>query len=513
MYDISKISQYIINDLKCEKLILNIGPVSAHNYHQENDPVTYGLHYKTGDVSFLNYALRYGFLNPKYGKTKLETFEMDSFVQGAHDVFNPDTGAYDKSRRDIENIGYLEDYLVAYPVFANYPPNAKPLTSMDCFLDDMHTITDLCEEKGIDLEVVIFPMYGDYATYYSYEDIEMFYKELVEITDFWDFSLSSLSKDPRFFYDASHFRNTMGEMMVSKMNNLEDRYIPEDFGRYVTKDNIHELLATYQADYGFTGSLDDQDYSKEITIINYHHFSDDYQSGATITIDRFEEQLLALKEAGYETVHVSDLIDYVELGKALPEKPLVITIDDGYTSNYSEAFPLLQSLDMKATIFMIGSSIGLENYKDTDYDIIPHFTLDQAKEMVDSGLIEIQSHTYDFHQYGPYESDEATARENMLMLDGESEVEYVQLMTDDFNLMKDVLGQLQLDMYALAYPRGEFDDKTEILSSQAGIKATFTTQEGRNMIIKGLPQSLRQLNRYTPWQETTGDDLIQMITN
>ncbi|MFR8334172.1 MAG: polysaccharide deacetylase family protein [Oscillospiraceae bacterium] len=48
-----------------------------------------------------------------------------------------------------------------------------------------------------------------------------------------------------------------------------------------------------------------------------------------------------------------DLQNYVELGQELPEKPVLITFDDGYESNYMHFYPLLQKYQMKATIFPI----------------------------------------------------------------------------------------------------------------------------------------------------------------
>lgn len=81
----------------------------------------------------------------------------------------------------------------------------------------------------------------------------------------------------------------------------------------------------------------------------------------------------ALSEAGYTGVSFDELQAYVLRGAPLPEKPVVITFDDGYESNYTLAYPILQKYGMKATIFAIGVSFGTDHYKDTDYAITPHF--------------------------------------------------------------------------------------------------------------------------------------------
>lgn len=100
----------------------------------------------------------------------------------------------------------------------------------------------------------------------------------------------------------------------------------------------------------------------------------------------FEAQIAALAQAGYTAVFPDDLAAYVNQGKALPDKPIVITFDDGYLSNYEYAWPILEKYGMVATIFMVGATTGnTEHYKDTAYPITPHFSYEQGAEMVASG--------------------------------------------------------------------------------------------------------------------------------
>ena len=77
---------------------------------------------------------------------------------------------------------------------------------------------------------------------------------------------------------------------------------------------------------------------------------------------------------------------------------------------------------LKATIFVIGCSVGHDRYyKDTQYELTPHFGQAEISEMLESGLISIESHTYDMHQWAPFETGEKPIRPNILPLDGESE--------------------------------------------------------------------------------------------
>ena len=109
-----------------------------------------------------------------------------------------------------------------------------------------------------------------------------------------------------------------------------------------------------------------------IPVLMYHHFrTDDVPDGdgANMHIREFEEQLQALQEAGYETIFLSELneillqkIEEKNAGVTQPElhlnqKYVVITIDDGYRSNYELAYPLLKKYNMKANISVITSRI------------------------------------------------------------------------------------------------------------------------------------------------------------
>lgn len=125
----------------------------------------------------------------------------------------------------------------------------------------------------------------------------------------------------------------------------------------------------------------------ELPILMYHHITPEASiivNHMTITPERFEKHIIDILAVGYTPVFLEDLISYVESGEKLPEKPICITFDDGYLSNYEYAFPILKKYNIKANIAVIGTSIGVNEYKDTNYSIIPHFSIEQAQEMENS---------------------------------------------------------------------------------------------------------------------------------
>ena len=509
MRDCEKIARYLIGHYEVKNLILNVYLDNGLTYDEESDRLTKNLHYKEDpDTSALSYYTRYLFADPRYALAKLNALRTDTILPQTFDVFDERTGCYDKRVRDAEPIGSAERYLESYPVFADYPCQTLSLPYTEPCMQSVAAIKTMCEEAGVNLTVVAGPVYAEYLKNYQTEDIAAFYRALAQITPFWDFSSSSVSCEMRYFYDGTHFRNNVGEMICARMTGRSDLWIPEDFGTFVTADTP----ADYFTDVLSPTALSQDEISVQVPILMYHHLSEDVTNGEMVSPERFEAQIRALSEAGYTGVSFDELQAYVLRGEPLPEKPVVITFDDGYRSNYTLAYPILQKYNMKATIFAIGVSFGKDHYKDTDYAMTPHFGAAEAKEMTDSGLISIQSHTYDMHQWPPYEDGSAAVRENILPLAGEPEEAYVQALTEDFTKsraqLEDATGQ---PVDVLAYPAGQYSTLAQVTLQELGVHVTLSTNPGVNTVVKGLPQTLYAMLRFGITDNITPEALLTLI--
>ena len=513
MLDVEQESRYIIENYECKNLIVNVYIDNAMHYDEEENPLTYSVHSKAAEDGFLDraeYYLRYLKAKPTYAVDKLRSWYKDTYLNQTFDVFNAETGAYDKTRRDAERISDRESYLKAYLEFANYPQTSPEMTEIESTAESLARIRDLCEEKGINFVVVSSPVYWEYFDDFSKEEVLEFYTALAEVTDFWDFSMSSVSYEMRYFYDATHFRNCVGQMALARMAGDDSVYLPEDFGRLVTKENVRDAVDSLYT----CSALSEEENTADVPVLLYHEIDPaaDGSNGAVLSPQTFENQIRTLAENGYTAISLKELTAYVEKGEALPEKPVVITFDDGYQSNYEYAYPILKKYGMKATIFVIGSSVGKDEYKDTGRPLLPHFGVSEAREMENSGLISIQSHTYDLHQNG--ECEKGIPRENMAPLSGEDEWDYADLIADDVQKERELIRSITGgETFALAYPGGQYTELTTSVLVQLGIKATFTTQPGRNVVVKGLPQSLLEMNRYIMYEETTADQLLKYVSS
>ena len=506
MQDAEQLAAWLLEHDEVRYIFLNIEIDNGHSYGYESHPLTDSMPPEADGSSKLRFWSRFAFASPEYGLAKLRARKTDTYLAQTFDVFDVPTGAYDKKKRDVEPIGALESYLDAYPVFRDYPTARRNLAFTGQCMESIARIRDLCRQAGAELIVAAAPVYCDDMDRFDRTEVINFYSALAETTPFWDFSYSSVSFEPRYFYDSTHFRNCAGEMAIARIAGDESVYIPADYGHYVTAENA----ADYFASYWNAEAIPENELSKRVPVLMYHHLTDGEQNSATITPALFREHMQALSDAGYQTVSLAELRAYVYDGAELPDKPVLITFDDGYESNYELAYPVLKEFGMKAAIFVIGSSVGKDTYKDTGEPIHPHFSAEQAQEMTASGLIEIQSHTYDMHQSTTLET--GAARESMRALEGETEAQFIEALRSDFSenraLIEDMTGSAP---FALAYPMGVYSELTQAIAVESGIEITFTSDQGVNTLVRGLPQSLLALRRFGVHEGVSTQQLLSWL--
>lgn len=243
-----------------------------------------------------------------------------------------------------------------------------------------------------------------------------------------------------------------------------------------------------------------QDY---IPVLMYHHFREEEVpagDGANINIDEFEQHLKALQQAGYTTIFLNDLNNVMkqvqegkEMGITQPQlhmngKYIVITIDDGYRSNYELAYPLLKKYNMKACISVITSRIH-HGYIYTEKEI-DKMSWDNLNEMQQSGLIEIFSHTYDHKpvENRTYEDVRSSVTKGEEMLDKELEV--------------------RSPVNVLTYPNGNYTkNMTVLMRSYMGYDLQLTTNSG----VVNRDTSILEIPRITVNSGWSGEELLQKI--
>ena len=120
-------------------------------------------------------------------------------------------------------------------------------------------------------------------------------------------------------------------------------------------------------------------------VLEYHNFTENASQAAdyTMTVSALRRDLDFLRDNGYTTVLPRELAaGQLDDGSPLPQKAVLLTFDDGYDDNSTNLLPLLQKYGMKATIFLIAGDVGKRH----------KLTREQISELVQSGLVSIQSH-------------------------------------------------------------------------------------------------------------------------
>ena len=253
--------------------------------------------------------------------------------------------------------------------------------------------------------------------------------------------------------------------------------------------------------------------SREIIVLMYHDIREEPVEGSGVIISRetFRAQMQALSEAGFETVTFDDLIAFVDRGRRLPARPIVITFDDGYRSNLELAAPILEEFGMSATINVIGSSRGRDTHIRAGVPIIPHFTWEEARPWVEAGVIQIQHHSHDMHHVYHLETAE-TFREGVLQRPGESDADYRAAFFADFNTLRQAIEEaLGTEVTVFAYPYGHYSADTEAMLRELGVRVTLTTHPGTNVIWRNRPESLFLLNRFNVTEEDAPAHMVAFL--
>lgn len=233
------------------------------------------------------------------------------------------------------------------------------------------------------------------------------------------------------------------------------------------------------------------DKETELPIIMYHSVLKDEKLHGKYVISpaELESDVKYLKENGYTTIVFKDLIDYVYNGKPLPEKPIMLTFDDGYYNNYRYAFEIMKKYDCKMVLSVIGyytDKFSEANEENANYG---HVTWKNIKEMAESGYVEIQNHTYNMH-------DSSGGRLGAQKKPGESEEQYRTAITQDIMKLENELKEnLNYNSTAFVYPFGAVSKESDGILKDMGFKATATCEEKINIITTDK-ESLYGLGRF-----------------
>ncbi len=185
----------------------------------------------------------------------------------------------------------------------------------------------------------------------------------------------------------------------------------------------------------------------KILVLNYHQVQNAHHSLA-VPIADFEAQMNYLYSHGYVTITPDELYSGLTGELELPKKPVLITFDDGYADNYTNAFPILQYYGMRATIFVIPAFVGKYNN---------YLTWEEMQEM-ENGGITFESHTLNHYKLEELPDDEIRSE-----------------LLNSKQILEENLGH---PVEFLAYPTGTYNLHIAGIAKAVGYKGAFTIKYG-----------------------------------
>lgn len=228
-----------------------------------------------------------------------------------------------------------------------------------------------------------------------------------------------------------------------------------------------------------------------VPVIMYHSILKDssLQGRYVVSPAQLESDLKYLSENGYTSITVADLIAYVEDGIALPDKPVMLTFDDGYYNNYLYAYPLMQKYGFKMVLSVIGKFS--EDFSETadENAYYSHCTWDQLREMELSGYVEVQNHSFDMHS-----TDKG--RNGTKKNSWESIENYKEILSKDILKCQNYLvEQAGITPTAFTYPFGAISSESVDILKELGFKASFSCENKMNLITRD-PDCLFGIDRF-----------------
>lgn len=191
-------------------------------------------------------------------------------------------------------------------------------------------------------------------------------------------------------------------------------------------------------------------------ILVYHRFGPQVADSMTTRTEVFIAQLAELRRAGYTIVPLATVVDSLAGRMALPPKAVAITVDDGHRTVYTELLPIIRREHLPVTLFIYPSAISKASYA---------MTWTQLQEVLASGSVSIQSHTY-------WHPDFRIERRR---LDADAYRQFVRQQLE--KPRQELQARLGVSADYLAWPFGIHDPELEAAARAAGYRAAFTLGE------------------------------------
>lgn len=260
-----------------------------------------------------------------------------------------------------------------------------------------------------------------------------------------------------------------------------------------------------------------------LTVIGYHEVTDDKDALIpmySVSTARFEEQVRWLQNSGFHFISVDQLLKAHQGKTVLPEKPVLLTVDDGYENFYTNVYPFVKANKIPIVLAVVGSWLEpkadeMVNFGDDKIPRSKIVTWPQLKEMSKSGYVEIASHSYDLHHGilgNPQGNSEPAATTRLYDPETktyEGDGAYAKRIYDDLKKNNDLIKAHGIPSpRVMVWPYGRYNLETVRIAKELGMPITVSLDDGPVYLKK----SLGAINRILVEHDMTLDSLAKEIT-
>ncbi len=257
-------------------------------------------------------------------------------------------------------------------------------------------------------------------------------------------------------------------------------------------------------------------------MIGYHEVTDDKDAlipQYSVTTAHFEEQVRYLQKNGFHFISVDQLLKAHQGKISLPEKPVLLTVDDGYENFYQNVYPFVKANKVPVVLAVVGSWLEpkpnqMVNFGDEEISRNKILTWAQLKEMSQSGYVEIASHSYNLHRgiignpQGNSEPAATTRFYDAKTKTYEGDGAYAKRIYDDLKKNNDLIKAHGIPSpRVMVWPYGRYNLETVRIAKELGMPITVSLDDGPVYLKK----SLGAINRILVEHDMTLNSLSREI--
>lgn len=246
--------------------------------------------------------------------------------------------------------------------------------------------------------------------------------------------------------------------------------------------------------------------TRALPVVMYHSLLRDPARWGDYVVSpaQLERDLAYLQEQGYVFVTMAEVIGFVSGAGTLPEKPALLTLDDGYLNNRVYLPEILARRDAHAVIAAVGEYADLFTAREDHNPSYAHMTWAELRDFAAEGRVELGCHSYYFHHQG--------ARLGASRRRGESRGAWLEALCGDARAMRDRLTtQCGVTPRVYVYPYGQISDGADAALRALGFEATLSCYERVTVLRRGDPDCLYSIGRYNRPAGPSSEEFFRRI--